>query len=156
MPLKLKTCSCKNTEEVFDDRTIKVITKQGNIQIHSNGKFGFCKKCNQPVISKESAKKILSGYVKRKEEELGLMTGDQVKEVRTVLNMPARGLAKKLGVVSPTISRWETYKSLPSLDMDRRLKDMLVGFLEKGEVKSYFAQESIKEVLKNACHKIAV
>ena len=56
-----------------------------------------------------------------------LMDGKQIKELRLKLGLTQEDFAHRLGVVLPTVSRWEHGKSKPSRLAKKALEELMKG-----------------------------
>ena len=76
-----------------------------------------CGDCGELVFDNDSDEQIAQAL----REQLGLLSGDQIRKNREDLGLSQRLLAEHLGVAAETISRWENGALTQTRAMDRYL-----------------------------------
>ena len=77
-----------------------------------------CSECGELVFDNDADQQIAQAL----REQLGLLSGDQIRENREELGLSQRVLAEHLGVAAETISRWENGALTQTRAMDRYLR----------------------------------
>jgi putative zinc finger/helix-turn-helix YgiT family protein len=77
-----------------------------------------CKACGELVFDNAADEQIAQAL----RDQLGLLSGEQIRKNREQLQLSQRELAEHLGVAVETISRWETGALTQSRAMDRYLR----------------------------------
>jgi putative zinc finger/helix-turn-helix YgiT family protein len=77
-----------------------------------------CSACGELVFDNEADERIAQAL----REQLGLLSGEQIRRNREDLGLSQRSLADQLGVAVETISRWENGVLTQSRAMDRYLR----------------------------------
>jgi putative zinc finger/helix-turn-helix YgiT family protein len=77
-----------------------------------------CSSCGELVFDNAADEQIARAL----REQLGLLSGDQIRKNREDLGFSQRVLAEQLGVAVETISRWETGALTQTRAMDRYLR----------------------------------
>jgi HTH-type transcriptional regulator/antitoxin MqsA len=77
-----------------------------------------CGACGEPVFDNDADQQIARAL----REQLGLLSGDQIRKNREHLGLSQRVLAEHLGVAVETISRWENGALTQTRAMDRYLR----------------------------------
>ena len=77
-----------------------------------------CKACGELVFDNVADEQIAQAL----RDQLGLLSGEQIRNNREQLKLSQRKLAEHLGVAVETISRWETGALTQSRAMDRYLR----------------------------------
>ena len=76
-----------------------------------------CRACGELVFDNDADEQIAQAL----REQLGLLSGDQIRRNREALGLSQRVLAEHLGVAMETISRWENSALTQTRAMDRYL-----------------------------------
>ena len=77
-----------------------------------------CGACGELVFDNDADEQIAQAL----REQLGLLSGDQIRKNREALGLSQRVLAEHLGVAAETISRWENGALTQTRAMDRYLR----------------------------------
>ena len=77
-----------------------------------------CRACGELVFDNDADEQIAQAL----REQLGLLSGDQIRRNREDLGLSQRILAEHLGVAVETISRWENSALTQTRAMDRYLR----------------------------------
>ena len=77
-----------------------------------------CGACGELVFDNDADEQIAQAL----REQLGLLSGDQIRKNREDLGLSQRSLAEHLGVAVETISRWENGALTQTRAMDRYLR----------------------------------
>ena len=77
-----------------------------------------CGACGELVFDNDADEQIAQAL----REQLGLLSGDQIRKNREALGLSQRVLAEHLGVAVETISRWENGALTQTKAMDRYLR----------------------------------
>jgi putative zinc finger/helix-turn-helix YgiT family protein len=77
-----------------------------------------CGACGELVFDNEADEQIAQAL----RDQLGLLSGDQIRKNREDLGLSQRSLAERLGVAVETISRWENGVLTQTRAMDRYLR----------------------------------
>jgi putative zinc finger/helix-turn-helix YgiT family protein len=77
-----------------------------------------CGACGELIFDNDADDQIAQAL----REQLGLLSGDQIRKNREALGLSQRSLAEHLGVAVETISRWENGALTQTRAMDRYLR----------------------------------
>ena len=109
-------------------KAVQPVTVQHTSQIKHDGRLytveipGFrvpqCSACGELVFDNDADEQIAQAL----REQLGLLSGDQIRKNREDLALSQRVLAEHLGVAADTISRWENGALTQTRAMDRYLR----------------------------------
>lgn len=127
--LSIKICECLENHGIdLKKKIIEIKTNRGNLFINpleeteSTPKFGFCKHCHLPYLSKDLAKTILHNAVKKKQKELGCLTGDEIKQMRKKMGLSLRAFGEFLQIPYTNICHWETYNLIQDRATDQYIR----------------------------------
>lgn len=67
-----------------------------------------CKECGEYVISAKQSDALADGLQAAYREAHGLLTPQEIHDIRNGLNLSQKEFEQMLGVASPTVCRWET------------------------------------------------
>ncbi len=138
--LYLKICDCKeNHKTVLKSEKIKIRTSMGDIFIDplkddflsSHVKFGFCRECSKAAVSKEVARKIVKSAVEEKQKELGILTGDDIRAIRTEMKMSYGKMGKFLQIPYSNIAHWEAGTLIQDRAIDQLIRIRTDEYLKK-------------------------
>jgi len=109
-------------------KTVQPVTVQHTSQIKHDGRLYTveiprlriprCSTCGELVFDNDADEQIAQAL----REQLGLLSGDQIRKSREDLGLSQRVLAEHLGVAAETISRWENGALTQTRAMDRYLR----------------------------------
>lgn len=97
-----------------------------------------CDKCGNDVMSSEMATRLSMGLARRYARRRGLLTPEEIKDIRSGLGLTQIEFEILVGVSSPTVCRWERGTSFQSRSADlllRALRDL-------PEVEGYLRHET--------------
>lgn len=77
-----------------------------------------CDNCGEVVLSAKEAKKYDRQLISAYSSKVGLLRPDEIKAIRNKYQLTQQEFERVLGVVSPSVSRWETGKVIPSKQVD--------------------------------------
>ena len=77
-----------------------------------------CVECGELIFDNDADEQIAQAL----RDQLGLLSGDQIRKNREDLGLSQRSLAEHLGVAVETISRWENSALTQTRAMDRYLR----------------------------------
>ena len=115
--------------------------KGHTFEVHGIDRW-VCDTCGNDDMSAEMADKWGAAIARERARIDGLLTPQEIRDIRHRAGLTQAQLEKVIGVSSPTVSRWETGAMLPSgpvckllrvLDASRDAKDKM---LEMAEIKS--------------------
>ena len=91
----MEICECKENHGVkFRTEPYLLQGTYGTIEIFPRGRdslnFGFCKHCDKPYLSKEKAKEIVRDVLEKRQKEKGLLTGEELRELREQTGLTVR------------------------------------------------------------------
>jgi HTH-type transcriptional regulator/antitoxin MqsA len=109
-------------------KAVELATVQHSSQIKHDGRLyaveipslrvPHCSACGELVFDNDADQQIAQAL----REQLGLLSGDQIRKNREHLGLSQRVLAEHLGVAVETISRWENGALTQTRAMDRYLR----------------------------------
>ena len=109
-------------------KTVQPVTLRHSSQIRHDGRLHTvellrlrvpqCGACGELVFDNDADQQIAQAL----REQLGLLSGDQIRKNREDLGLSQRILAEHLGVAVETISRWENGALTQTRAMDRYLR----------------------------------
>ena len=94
--------------------------------------YQLCPKCGEIVLRLQEAQRVHEAAIAIYREKHGLLTGNQIRDIRERFGLTEADLARLLRVEAKTISRWEAGRNAqtPAMDMLLRLIRDLPGSIE--------------------------
>lgn len=148
-------CGAYNIERIENQtKTIKFKTASRIKTIILTGiNFSVCKSCGEIYYNAKDSKlydKKLMESLEEMRKDKGLLTAQEIKEIREELGYTQDQLDKLLGFGAKSFARWETYKADQS-----KAADLLLRALKSGGNKFLNSLLSEQEPVKTKKHKAA-
>lgn len=81
-----------------------------------------CDRCGDTVMTTEAAERHAAAMVREYARTNGMLSPEEIRELRKSLGLTQQQFESMLGVSSPTVSRWETGVMLQSKTADKLMR----------------------------------
>jgi DNA-binding transcriptional regulator YiaG len=131
--LQIEICECQDCHEVVMKKDPVIFnTSMGQIMVYPMGRsgnrwgdgdnFGFCKNCGKAYLSKEKAKSFVQKAIKAKKKKLGLLTGEEMRRIRSKMNMSLVKMGRLLQIPPTNIFHWENNNVIQDYATDNYIR----------------------------------
>ncbi|MBL7047494.1 MAG: DUF4065 domain-containing protein [Candidatus Marinimicrobia bacterium] len=119
---KTMICPNKHGEMIFTEIKKKAVIR--DIPVRVKVEEYVCETCGFEAGTPEQTTIIKRKLSDAYREKVGLLSGEQIKELRSKLKLSQQALAKLLGIGIASVKRWET-GSIQNASMDKFLRNAL-------------------------------
>lgn len=155
---KLDCCAVCGSKDLKREEniteTVKFKTSNGIKTLTVSGiNMDICQKCGEGYLNPDDSKNYdlrLREALAEHRRKRGLLTGEEIKEIRKKYDLTQEELERLMGVGAKTVARWETYKS-----DQNRTADLLMRAIDKEGKKLIKVLDSEIKKLKPKKHQAA-